>query len=168
MTYRDILIHLRSTNHHRKRNGYDELPDYMKLRDDKGNYILCHQCNFSSAMGGQIIQCSFCGLSWHLDCLDPPLANPPPPGRPWKCPCHIDDLLATVPGTLGPAHRFRKIKGASNIKPAMSRGIKNNGHIEIENSLSDIEEDAGFYNMKEFGHVYRLPEEGIKLDFISQ
>jgi hypothetical protein len=26
----------------------------------------------------------------------------------------------------------------------------------------------GFYEQREYGHVYKLPEMGIKLDFISQ
>lgn len=152
----------------KNRAGWDEAPDYLRLKDTKGNTILCHQCHLSAASGKLIIPCSFCSLSWHLDCLDPPMANPPPMNRLWKCPCHIDDLLATVPGTLGPAHRFRKIKGASTIKPAISRGLRNNGHIEIENALSDEEDDGGFYEQREYGHVYKLPEEGVKLDFISR
>lgn len=73
----------------------------------------------------------------------------------------------TVPGSLGPAHRFRKIKGTSAIKPVLARGIRNNGHIEIENTETD-DEEMGFYEQKEYGKVYILPEEGIKLDFISQ
>ena len=96
------------------------------------------------------------------------MAKEPPPGKPWRCPAHVDDLLAEIPGSLGPAHRFRKIKGASVIKPAISRGIKNNGHIEIENMPSDDDEEQGFYEQREYGHVYKLPEQGIKLDFISQ
>ena len=92
------------------------------------------------------------------------MAKEPPLGKQWRCPAHVDDLLGDL---LGPAHRFRKIKGASVIKPAMSRGIKNNGHIEIENSPSE-DEDQGFYEQREYGHVYKLPEQGIKLDFIAQ
>jgi hypothetical protein len=95
-----------------------------------------------------------------LDCLDTPMAKEPAPGRPFRCPAHIDDL--------GPAHRRRKIKGASVIKPAISRGIVNNGDIEIENDPTDDEEELGFYEQREYGHTYKLPELGIKLDFISQ
>jgi len=69
---------------------------------------------------------------------------------------------------LAPAHRFRKIKGASVIRPAVTRGLKNNGHIEIENDASEDEEEQGFYELREFGHVYKLPETSIKLDFISR
>ncbi|RAL60534.1 hypothetical protein DID88_009730 [Monilinia fructigena] len=150
--------------------GYDETPDYFKLKDNKGNPILCHSCHLSASQPSRaIIPCSYCSLFWHLDCLDPPLAKEPPPGRSWRCPAHVDDLLEKVPGTLGPAHRFRKIKGASLIKPILSRGVRNNGHIEIENTPSEDEDQgSGFYEQREYGHVYKLPEEGIKLDFISR
>jgi len=96
------------------------------------------------------------------------MAKEPAPAKPWRCPAHVDDLLATIPDMLWPAHRFRKIKGASVIKPAVSRGVKNNGHIEIENDPTDDEEELGFYEQREYGQVYKLPEESIKLDFISQ
>ncbi|EMR90381.1 putative phd-finger domain-containing protein [Botrytis cinerea BcDW1] len=150
--------------------GYDEAPDYFKLKDSKGNPILCHGCHLSAVNPSRaIIPCTYCSLSWHLDCLDPPLAKEPPPGRSWRCPAHVDDLLEQVPGSLGPAHRFRKIKGASLIKPVLARGVRNNGHIEIENATSDDEDQgSGFYEQREYGHVYKLPEEGIKLDFISR
>ncbi|RDW65219.1 hypothetical protein BP5796_09911 [Coleophoma crateriformis] len=152
----------------KNRAGYEEAPDYFKLKDAKGNSILCHLCHTSASPPNRmIIPCGFCELSWHLDCLDPPLAKEPPLAKKWRCPAHVDDLLADTPDTLGPAHRFRKIKGASVITPAFSRGTKNNGHIEIENTPSD-DEDGGFYERREYGRVYKLPERGVKLDFISQ
>lgn len=96
------------------------------------------------------------------------MSNPPPVGKLWRCPCHVDDLLSRVPGTLAPAHRLRKIKGVPAISPAaaVQRGLRNNGFIEIDNTPSD-EEDEGFFYQREFGRVYKLPEEGLKLDFIS-
>ncbi|KAH9210761.1 hypothetical protein DL95DRAFT_465518 [Leptodontidium sp. 2 PMI_412] len=149
--------------------GWEEAPDYFRKKDAKGKIILCHRCNGeASAPNRMIIPCSFCGLYWHLDCLDVPLAKEPGAGRQWRCPAHVDDLLAILPATLAPAHRFRKIKGASVIKPAVTRGLKNNGHIEIENDPSEDEEEQGFYELREFGHVYKLPEISIKLDFISR
>jgi hypothetical protein len=154
---------------YRNRAGYDEAPDYFRLKDNKGKAILCHLCHgAASAPDRAIIQCTYCGLYWHLDCLDTPMAKEPAPGRPFRCPAHIDDLLSAIPGNLGPAHRRRKIKGASVIKPAISRGIVNNGDIEIENDPTDNEEELGFYEQREYGHTYKLPELGIKLDFISQ
>lgn len=153
----------------RQRAGYDEQPDYFKLKDAKGKTILCHICHrVASSPDRAIIPCTFCGLYWHLDCLDVPMAKEPAPGKPWRCPAHVDDLLTTIPSALAPAHRFRKIKGASVIRPAVTRGVRNNGHIEIENDPTDDEEELGFYEQREYGHIYKLPELGIKLDFISQ
>lgn len=55
------------------------------------------------------------------------------------------------------------------VKPAISRGVRNNGHIDVEMESSDEEqEDAGFFQQKEYGHIYKLPEDGIKLDFLSR
>lgn len=42
----------------------------------------------------RIISCDYCSLHWHLDCVDPPMAGMPSNFRKWKCPCHIEDLLA--------------------------------------------------------------------------
>lgn len=54
----------------------------------------------------RIISCDFCSLHWHLDCLDPPLSGMPSNFRRWKCPCHIEDLLA----------RTRTPKAASQVQ----------------------------------------------------
>ncbi|GJC80673.1 hypothetical protein ColLi_03511 [Colletotrichum liriopes] len=80
---------------------------------------------------------------------------------------HVDDLLAELPKELAPAHRFRKIKGVPAITPAFSRGMKNNGVIEIEEEESEGEE-TGWNDVKTFGRVYKLPAKGVVLDFISQ
>jgi hypothetical protein len=42
------------------------------------------------------------------------------------------------------------------------------GFIDIEFDPSDSEDESGFFERKEFGKVYKLPEKGIKLDFISR
>ena len=36
-----------------------------------------------------IMSCSICPLYWHLDCLDTPLVNFPPPSVTWTCPIHF-------------------------------------------------------------------------------
>jgi hypothetical protein len=59
---------------------------------------------------------------------------------------------AAITSNNGPAYQFRKIKGASIVKPAFSQGFKNDDHI-----------DQG-----EYGKVYKLSEKSIKLDFISK
>ncbi|EKD18370.1 uncharacterized protein L3040_006756 [Drepanopeziza brunnea f. sp. 'multigermtubi'] len=149
--------------------GWEEAPDYYRKKDKNGKIILCHQCNGeASPPDRMIVPCTYCHLTWHLDCLPIPLAKEPGHGRQWRCPAHIDDLLVLIPEIMAPAHRFRKIKGAPVIKPAFPRGNKNSGHIEIENDPSEDEAVEGFYDVKEFGRVYKLPEKSIKLDFITR
>lgn len=149
----------------RKKPGYDEAPDFFKVRDADGTPVLCHVCQGPAADNRAIIPCSICGLYWHLDCLDPPLAIPPVV-RTWRCPAHADELLGGLPESLTPAHRFRKIKDAPVIEQAYSRGMKNNGFIEVDDDESD--EDSGWKDFTSFGRVYKLPAKGIMLDFISQ
>lgn len=104
------------------------------------------------------------------------MANPPPqPLDPkkknlWKCPRHIDHdlrkLVSRHADELVGArpHRVRRPKNAKVITPALSRGIKNNGLIEIESESSSDESE--FYEEDNGTEVFRLPERGIKLDFI--
>ncbi|KAG9015932.1 hypothetical protein FRB90_004139 [Tulasnella sp. 427] len=40
-----------------------------------------------------MISCDYCLLSWHLDCLDPPLVCMPPAHKKWMCPNHVDHVL---------------------------------------------------------------------------
>lgn len=150
----------------KKKNDEESVPDLFRLRDAEGNPVICHGCQKSSASNRAIIPCGQCGLHWHLDCLDPPLANPPVL-RTWKCPCHIEDVLAQVPGTLGPAHRFRKIKNAPVIKPAFSRDYVNNGYIEVD-AGDESPDESGWKDVETYGRIVRLPMKGIKLDFISR
>ncbi|KAK2009796.1 PHD-finger domain-containing protein [Colletotrichum eremochloae] len=161
--YEDIVVPTKP-----KKKGYEEAPDFFRVRDADGSAVLCHNCQHPAADNRAILPCSQCGLYWHLDCLNPPLAIPPVL-RTWRCPMHIDDLLAELPKELAPAHRFRKIKGAPAITPAFSRGMKNNGVIEIEEEGEESGgEETGWNDVKTFGRVYKLPAKGIVLDFISQ
>ncbi|KAK1457562.1 PHD-finger domain-containing protein [Colletotrichum cuscutae] len=159
--YEDVVVPAKP-----KKKGYEEAPDFFKVRETDGSAVLCHNCQHPTADNRAIIPCSLCGLHWHLDCLDPPLAIPPVV-RTWRCPAHADDLLATLPEELAPAHRFRKIKGAPVIVPAFSRGMKNNGFIEIDDEESE-DENSGWSDVKTFGRVYKLSSKGVVLDFISQ
>lgn len=60
---------------------------------------------------------------------------------------------------------IRRPRNAKVVDTYLRRGHKNNGIIEIANE-SDGEDD-GFRDEYRAGYVYRLPEKGIKLDFIS-
>ncbi|KAJ9667898.1 hypothetical protein H2201_002084 [Coniosporium apollinis] len=159
----------------KNRTGWSEVVDNSRaLHDSKGSTILCTQCGRSALDRRSLVECDYCGDYWHLDCLDPPLANPPARGNKdnsrnmWMCPRHIDqDLRRLAPvGGGGRVHRVRRPRNAKIVDVALSRGFKNNGLIEIENESSDeefIEENVG-----EDGVVHRIPERGIKLDFIHK
>lgn len=126
----------------------------------------------------EIIPCDYCDLHWHLDCLDPPLAAAPRKiinGKAksgWMCPNHVDTELlnlhgpSTASGTAQPvtgrSYKVRRPKHPLFRDVAMRRGFRNNGLIEILNeSESESEKVIS-------GVIYRLPENGIKLDFISR
>lgn len=86
------------------------------------------------------------------------------------CPCHIDDLLSKVPAQLGPAHRFRKIKGSSEINYAFRRGNVNNGWIEVEDDLSEDEARRARITLRDpdtWGTKYIVSASGIRDDFIA-
>ncbi|KAJ9152154.1 Transcriptional regulatory protein RCO1 [Pleurostoma richardsiae] len=153
----------------KKKAGAEEVLDFFKQRDADGNPVICHQCERPAAKDRAIIPCSLCGLYWHLDCLDPPQAHAPVP-RTFRCPGHIDDLLAKIPAALGPAHRFRKIKGTPIIKPVYSRGNVNNGWINVEGDWLDspiawTKPKSAWNEPESFGHQYTLQPETIIADF---
>ncbi|KAF5026644.1 hypothetical protein F66182_1270 [Fusarium sp. NRRL 66182] len=151
----------------KRKNGYEELPDFFKQRDE-GQAVICHGCQKAATNVRAIIPCSSCPLYWHIDCLDPPLAVPPVL-KTWRCPLHPDETMAEA-RPLAPAHRFRKIKGVQTIVPAISRGIKNNGHIEVDWSDEPPEpvNNSGWPDPGSFGRVYKLPVKSIVLNFIEQ
>lgn len=171
------------------RIGYDNenIPDYKKLRDAKGNAILCYACGKSALGGRDIIPCDYCNLNWHLDCLNPPRTNPPYRGnftnleiktRPaWMCPAHVDHetkTLVPVHGGLArpihaphraKTHRMRRPLNAVTVPVHMRRGFANNGMIEVESETSD----SGFESDElPDGTVFKLPRQGIKLDFLDK
>lgn len=57
---------------------------------------------------------------------------------------------------------MRRPKNARIVDTCLRRGHKNNGIIEIESEEEDQYEESTM-----LGVVYRLPEKGIKLDFIE-
>lgn len=146
--------------------------DPFKVKDSKGNFVLCFHCGLSAAGKREIIKCDYCGLHWHLDCLDPPPANPPVrqplDGRPrplWRCPAHATNDKAGYSESRS-FHKIRRPRNAKVMDTLLSRGLKNNGNIEIENDPSDIEDDMDMYN--DDGSIYRVTEKSVKLDFIER
>ncbi|EME81013.1 uncharacterized protein MYCFIDRAFT_86431 [Pseudocercospora fijiensis CIRAD86] len=164
----------------RGKPGYsDDQPDYYKLRDSKGNLVLCYCCGKSSQqLAGPkrpIVTCDHCSQHWHLDCLDPPLSNPPAlnqNGRKvvdWMCPLHVDKDLRNIDTAFLSRRRVhvRKPKHPRMMETSLSRGHVNNGVIDIFEDESDAS-DSEFFDQDDGGIVYKLPEKGIKLDFIDR
>ncbi|KAG9587967.1 hypothetical protein KCV04_g10963, partial [Aureobasidium melanogenum] len=164
----------------RRGAGYEELPDHFKTKDAKGQAILCYNCSLSSLGRREIITCDQCSAHWHLDCLDPPLANAPYRDhtgrkiRDWLCPLHADHVLRQMEVPRLADRQFqrerrihmRRPRAAKVIDTALNRDFINDGVIEIANDSSDDEFE--FEEIDVSGVVYRLPEKGIKLDFIDR
>ncbi|KAH9906379.1 hypothetical protein F4778DRAFT_645119 [Xylariomycetidae sp. FL2044] len=148
------------------KKGGEELFDFFKIKNADG-YVTCYDCSKTALENRPIVSCSVCGQHWHLDCLDPPLSIPPVP-RTWRCPLHAEELLEQIPARLTPAHRYRKLKNAPPVEQIYSRGMINNGWVEVE-----LEDEIDEYNARawretaSFGRSFRLKEQGIKADFIG-
>uniref|UniRef100_T1EGY8 PHD-type domain-containing protein n=1 Tax=Helobdella robusta TaxID=6412 RepID=T1EGY8_HELRO len=54
---------------------------------------LCHICTRSCRIA-PLLQCDYCPLVFHIDCLDPPLANIP--STTWMCPNHVEHVIDEV------------------------------------------------------------------------
>lgn len=111
----------------------------------------------------EIVDCDFCNLHWHLDCVDPPLASAPKRfGKgTWKCPNHIDSEVALPRSASGRKYKVRRPRDPRVVEPAIQRGIKNNGHIEVEDEISEEEDQPP-------GTIFRLSAKAIQLDFIAK
>jgi len=159
----------------RSRAGYDEPLDLLKTKDGRGKTILCCHCGKSAAGRREIITCDVCGAHWHLDCTDPPLANPPfrdqwnRKVRDWQCPLHIDQDLRAIDSSRVSVQRtffMRKPKQPKIVDTSLRRGQINNGIIEIAEESSSEDDDEDNEDEIVEGNVFRLQPKGIKLDFI--
>ncbi|CDK28923.1 unnamed protein product [Kuraishia capsulata CBS 1993] len=167
------------------KQGRLEEADSDVLYDRQGNPLTCYRCKETGIHGKQIVQCEYCSLAWHLDCLDPPLATAKTLGTKWKCPNHVEDLVAPK----------RKMKKPDVVDVSMTRGFQNDGNVEIintslEESSSEDEvvdlptppyfditttkngvsaplSDQNYKILTSENVVYRIPEKGIILDFLD-
>ncbi|KAJ5812963.1 hypothetical protein N7447_009986 [Penicillium robsamsonii] len=94
-------------------------PMHLREYDNKGDCIRCSKCGFTSQGRRPIITCDYCPCRFHLDCLDPPRANPPNPKVGWMCPNHVtpDDMIATkeLNGSNERVRRVRRTKNMASI-----------------------------------------------------
>lgn len=135
-------------------------------------------------------KCDYCSLSWHLDCLDPPLPTAKTVGTKWKCPNHADKVYK----------KARRPKHAQVVDTCLRRGFKNNGNVDVIDSSDEEKLEALSQNVPEFkiSHregspvikvppqppqsslytfqkpfdsnetVHHAPSDGVKLDFIRR
>lgn len=143
-----------------------------------------------------MLKCDFCNAYWHLDCVDPPLANPPhisleaSQRDAWRCPRHIEHDLRSgllLQNDLNSAYddvemgdatftrvprKIRRRKDPEIVEPTFSRGMRNNGLIDIINDTDDDTDGEGNYTGFEVkdvnSKVYRVPERGLIVDFLSK
>lgn len=161
--YRDLDVKVFKST----RSGFVEDQDMLRLTDKQGNPIFCYKCKGSTMTSTPIARCDYCSLSWHLDCLDPPLPTAKTVGTKWKCPNHADHLY----------HKRRRPKSSKVLDTGLYRGYKNNGNVEIIDS-SD-EETLNFKCQETLVHKHRRriikePElirlhetDTVKLDFLT-
>lgn len=78
---------------------------------------LCFACN-KSCRRAPLIQCDFCSLLFHMDCLDPPLTTLPT-GR-WMCPNHPENFID------------EKLLKSVSLSERVKLRAKFSGHINID------------------------------------
>ncbi|KAG0327420.1 hypothetical protein BGZ99_007640 [Dissophora globulifera] len=131
--------------------------DALQLRDAQGNIRICYHCNKSAVGGRWMISCDHCPLHWHLDCLSPPMASPPPITRKWMCPNHAEHAVP----------RRRKRKDAVVVR-VDDPEAPNDGDIEVIPDPSITAERTSIWNTDTSGVVFKVPERSIKLSFIEK
>lgn len=75
--------------------------DALELKDMKGEIRICYDCGKSALGGRWLIGCEHCPLHWHLSCLSPSLASPPPITHKWMCPNHAYHVQVRSAKKLG-------------------------------------------------------------------
>ncbi|KAG0261187.1 hypothetical protein BGZ95_004281 [Linnemannia exigua] len=127
----------------------------LQLHDSQGQIRLCFQCGKSALRDRFMVSCDHCPLHWHLDCLSPPMATPPPSTNKWMCPNHADHVMP----------RRRKRKDATPIELKDPRAA-NDGLIEVipEPALAH----PSIWDQDTSGIVYRVPERNIKQSFVEK
>ncbi|KAF9432340.1 hypothetical protein BGZ76_010942 [Entomortierella beljakovae] len=129
----------------------------LLVHDAQGEIRLCFHCNKSTIRGKLMISCDHCPLHWHLDCLSPPMASPPPSTRKWMCPNHAEHV----------SPRRRKRKDAVPIQ-VDDPEAPNDGVIEVIPDYPSILDKKSIWDTDTSGIMYKIPERSIKLSFIEK
>ncbi|KAI0085417.1 hypothetical protein BDY19DRAFT_996765 [Irpex rosettiformis] len=166
------------------RHGQLEEREPYRLRDRNGELILCFKCGMSALppnlaaaapaakrarraagtpgsnteQGRGMISCDYCHLSWHLDCVNPPLTHMPPWNKKWMCPNHVEQampLKRRIPKSNAPPIEVSKV------------GEVNNGNIEVilPETAAAAPPKLAIDEVLINGRRYRVPEKVITMDF---
>lgn len=141
---------------------YDD-PFLLRTIDAKGKLIFCTKCGRTTNGRRPIIQCDYCSCAFHMDCLDPPMAVPPTQRagsdrlyHTWMCPNHaLHDMNYPVVDEEG-YETMKRIRRPKNAR-----------FVDIE-ILPEAEEEENIEDEEKEGVTYRVPERGVKLDFIQR
>lgn len=139
--------------------------------DKDNNPYFCYNCG-GSGLHKEIINCDYCSLSWHLDCLDPPMTSIKKLGSKWKCPNHVDDLGK-------PRRRF---KDQTVVQVSSIKNFENSGALPIDANIeiNNVEDklaalknnikllhDNSNSNLKFSNLTFQVNEEDVVLNFIN-
>ncbi|KAJ1734738.1 hypothetical protein LPJ61_000907 [Coemansia biformis] len=133
----------------RRANAGPVSREFDRLVDDQGDTILCYRCGLS-ALHGLVVRCDYCPLSWHWDCLEPPLSSAPPSRRRWMCPNHADHAVAR-------RHKFRKERVVDHTNAP--EGTRNSGLIEV------VDDDPPWHEICDPRIRYRTTSTQIRAEF---
>ncbi|KAJ5102170.1 hypothetical protein NUU61_004392 [Penicillium alfredii] len=127
----------------------------LREYDANKNLIWCFKCGKTSGGTHPIITCDYCPCRFHLDCLNPPRANPPNPSVGWMCPNHVtpDDMIAT-----------KEVDGQTRVRRV--RRTKNMQSIDIDVRLPETSDQTMFDDDWREKRAH-LPAGDITMDFIS-
>ena len=166
-----------------KQTGPVPLELYQEIQDSNGKTIICHGCRLAANGKRLMLPCDYCPAWWHFSCVDPPLTAPPrratgdKANATWTCPLHHEQDLRNLgsgeSSSRGPHPRKRPQKAPAIVDVGLSRGFKNDGRIMVDLEPdptpvieSDSESEPDDLDLP--GTIYRLPEKGIKLDFLDR
>ncbi|KKA17279.1 PHD finger domain protein, partial [Rasamsonia emersonii CBS 393.64] len=160
--YEEVATNVRPRPKGNRSGRYDE--SYLcRLYDSKGRLIVCVACGQTSNGKRPIIQCDYCPCSWHMDCVDPPLAIPPNQKHGsdkvyhnWMCPNHIEHELYVV-------HMDNSgYAGKTRIRRPRHPRVIDVDVLPEDGEAEKLEEQESQ------GIVYRVSERGLKLNFIER
>lgn len=70
--------------------------DIEKLYDKNGNPHFCFKCGKSGLNNKILLNCDYCPLLWHIDCLFDPVYTGKSVNTKWKCPNHFELIFSNT------------------------------------------------------------------------